>query len=159
MKVNGKKIDIRNVSVPLLIIDAEKDDLVSTDSSIAVAEYVSSSTEFWRSSLIENVFDLNISNPRQLEQKAKDEISDEKVKKSTLIITSIEDCIKSIEEYSKQASQECILTAPVRLSLALSSHHHQHAMNNNKKPTIDSVTPSEVNYVMRQLKTAGIPIP
>src|SRR5215203_2504537 len=99
MKVNGKKIDIRNVSVPLLIIDAEKDDLVSTDSSIAVAEYVSSSTEFWRSSLIENVFDLNISNPRQLEQKAKDEISDEKVKKSTLIITSIEDCIKSIVEY------------------------------------------------------------
>jgi hypothetical protein len=101
MKVNGKKIDIRNVSVPLLIIDAEKDDLVSTDSSIAVAEYVSSSTEFWRSSLIENVFDLNVSDPRQLEQKAKDEISDEKVKKSTLIITSIEDCIKSIEEYFK----------------------------------------------------------
>ena len=57
------------------------------------------STEFWRSSLIENVFDLNISDPRQLEQKAKDEVSDEKMKKSTLIITSIEDCIKSIEEY------------------------------------------------------------
>jgi poly(3-hydroxyalkanoate) synthetase len=36
MKVNGKKIDIRNESVPLLIIDAEKDGLVSTDSSIAV---------------------------------------------------------------------------------------------------------------------------
>ena len=59
------------------------------------------STEFWKSSLIENVFDLNISDPRQLEQKAKDEISNEKVKKSTLIITSIEDCIKSIEEYFK----------------------------------------------------------
>jgi coenzyme F420-dependent glucose-6-phosphate dehydrogenase len=59
------------------------------------------STEFWRSSLIENVFDLNISDPRQLEQKAKDEVSDEKMKKSTLIITSIEDCIKSIEEYFK----------------------------------------------------------
>ena len=43
MKVNGKKIDIRNVSVPLLIIDAEKDDLVSTDSSIAAVDYVSSS--------------------------------------------------------------------------------------------------------------------
>jgi coenzyme F420-dependent glucose-6-phosphate dehydrogenase len=57
------------------------------------------STEFWRSSLIENVFNLNISDPRQLEQKAKDEVSDEKMKKSTLIITSIEDCIKSIEEY------------------------------------------------------------
>jgi coenzyme F420-dependent glucose-6-phosphate dehydrogenase len=59
------------------------------------------STEFWKSSLIDNVFDLNISDPRQLEQKAKDEISDEKVKRSTLIITSIEDCIKSIEEYFK----------------------------------------------------------
>jgi coenzyme F420-dependent glucose-6-phosphate dehydrogenase len=59
------------------------------------------STEFWRASLIENVFDLNISDPRQLEQKAKNEISDEKVKKSTLIITSIEDCIKPIEEYFK----------------------------------------------------------
>ena len=59
------------------------------------------STEFWRASLIENVFDLNISDPRQLEQKAKDEVSDDEVKKSTLIITSIEDCIKSIEEYFK----------------------------------------------------------
>jgi G6PDH family F420-dependent oxidoreductase len=59
------------------------------------------STEFWRSSLIDNVFDLNMSDPRQLEQKAKDEVSDDEVKKSTLIITSIEDCIKSIEEYFK----------------------------------------------------------
>jgi coenzyme F420-dependent glucose-6-phosphate dehydrogenase len=59
------------------------------------------STEFWRASLIENVFDLNISDPRQLEQKAKNEVSDEKVKESTLIITSIEDCIKLIEEHFK----------------------------------------------------------
>ena len=59
------------------------------------------STEFWRASLIENVFDLNISDPRQLEEKAKNEVSDEKVKESTLIVTSIEDCIKSIEEYFK----------------------------------------------------------
>jgi coenzyme F420-dependent glucose-6-phosphate dehydrogenase len=59
------------------------------------------STEFWRASLIDNVFDLNISDPRQLEQKAKDEVSDDGVKKSTLIITSIEDCIKSIEGYFK----------------------------------------------------------
>jgi coenzyme F420-dependent glucose-6-phosphate dehydrogenase len=59
------------------------------------------STEFWRASLIENVFDLNISDPRQLEQKAKNEVSDEKVKESTLIITSIEDCIKPIEEHFK----------------------------------------------------------
>jgi coenzyme F420-dependent glucose-6-phosphate dehydrogenase len=58
-------------------------------------------TEFWRASLIEDVFDLNISDPRKLEQKAKDEVSDEKIKQSTLIITSIEDCISSLEEYFK----------------------------------------------------------
>ncbi|CAN5473271.1 glucose-6-phosphate dehydrogenase (coenzyme-F420) [soil metagenome] len=59
------------------------------------------STEFWRASLIEDVFDLNISDPRQLEQKAKEEVSDEKVKQSTLIVTSIEDCIKLIEDHFK----------------------------------------------------------
>jgi coenzyme F420-dependent glucose-6-phosphate dehydrogenase len=59
------------------------------------------STEFWRASLIENVFDLNISDPRQLEEKAKNEVSDEKVKESTLIVTSIEDCIKLIEDHFK----------------------------------------------------------
>jgi hypothetical protein len=37
--------------------------------------------------------------------------------------------------------------------------YFQHAMSNNKRPTIDTVTASEVTYVMRQLKTAGIPIP
>jgi hypothetical protein len=35
----------------------------------------------------------------------------------------------------------------------------QPAISNNKKPTIDTVTASEVTYVMRQLKTAEIPIP
>jgi coenzyme F420-dependent glucose-6-phosphate dehydrogenase len=59
------------------------------------------STEFWRASLIEDAFDLNISDPRQLEQKAKEEVSDEKVKQSTLIVTSIEDCIKLIEDHFK----------------------------------------------------------
>lgn len=58
-----------------------------------------SNLEFWRASLIEDVFDLNISDPRQLERKAKAEVSDEKVKQSTLIATSIEECIKLIEGY------------------------------------------------------------
>jgi coenzyme F420-dependent glucose-6-phosphate dehydrogenase len=58
-------------------------------------------TEFWRASLIEDVFDLDISDPRKLEQKAKEEVPDEKVKESTLIVTSIEDLIKPIEEYFK----------------------------------------------------------
>ena len=58
-------------------------------------------TEFWRASLIEDIFDLDISDPRKLEQKAKEEVPDEKVKESTLIVTSIEDLIKPIEEYFK----------------------------------------------------------
>ena len=34
-----------------------------------------------------------------------------------------------------------------------------HATSNNRKPTIDTVTDSEVTYVLSQLKSAGIPIP
>ena len=37
--------------------------------------------------------------PREFEEKAKREVSDEKLKESTIIVTSIEDCIKPIEEY------------------------------------------------------------
>jgi coenzyme F420-dependent glucose-6-phosphate dehydrogenase len=59
------------------------------------------STEFWRASLLQDVFNLDISDPRELEQKAKDEVLDEKLKESTLIITSIDDCIKALEEYFK----------------------------------------------------------
>ena len=49
--------------------------------------------------MLEDVFNLNISDPRELEQKAKEEVSDEKLRQSTLIVTSIEDCIKPLEEY------------------------------------------------------------
>src|SRR5919202_3616919 len=59
------------------------------------------STEFWRASLLEDVFNLDISDPRELQQKSKDEVSDEKLKQSTLIVTSIDDCIKPLEEYFK----------------------------------------------------------
>jgi coenzyme F420-dependent glucose-6-phosphate dehydrogenase len=59
------------------------------------------STEFWRASLLQDVFNLDISDPRELEQKAKDEVLDEKLKESTLIVTSIEDCVKPLEEYFK----------------------------------------------------------
>jgi coenzyme F420-dependent glucose-6-phosphate dehydrogenase len=57
------------------------------------------SCEFWRSSLIENVFDLDISDPIKLQEKAKQEVSDDKLKQSTLIVTKIDDLIKPIEEY------------------------------------------------------------
>jgi coenzyme F420-dependent glucose-6-phosphate dehydrogenase len=59
------------------------------------------SCEFWRSSLIENVFDLDISDPIKLQEKAKQEVSDDKLKQSTLIVTKIDDLIKPIEEYFK----------------------------------------------------------
>ena len=59
------------------------------------------SLDFRRASQLEDVFNLNISNPRELEQKAKEEVSDEKLRQSALIVTSIEDCIKSLEEYFK----------------------------------------------------------
>ena len=50
---------------------------------------------------LKNAFDLNISDPRELEEKAKREVSDDKLKESTIIVTSIEECIKPIEEYFK----------------------------------------------------------
>jgi polyhydroxyalkanoate synthase len=42
MYVDGKQIDLRNVDVPLLSIVAERDDLASPESSLAVNNYVSS---------------------------------------------------------------------------------------------------------------------
>ena len=59
------------------------------------------STTFWRATLIKNVFDSDISDPRKLQRKAEKEISDDKLKQAIQITTSIEDCIKSIEEYFK----------------------------------------------------------
>lgn len=42
MKINNNSIDLRNITVPLLMIDAEKDDLITTESALAVSDYVSS---------------------------------------------------------------------------------------------------------------------
>jgi coenzyme F420-dependent glucose-6-phosphate dehydrogenase len=57
------------------------------------------SCDFWRSSLIEDAFDLNIYDPRMLQEKAKKEVPDDKLKKAILIVTKIDDLIKPIEEY------------------------------------------------------------
>ena len=59
------------------------------------------SCAFWRASLIENIFDLDISDPIKLQEKAKQEISDDKLKQSILIVTKIDDLIKPIERYFK----------------------------------------------------------
>ncbi len=59
------------------------------------------SSMFWRATMIKNVFSSKIADPRELEEKAKREVSDETIKKSVQITTSIEDCIKSIEAYVK----------------------------------------------------------
>ena len=50
--------------------------------------------------MIKNVFDSDISDPRQASQrKAEKESTDEKLKQAIQITTSIEDCIKTLEEY------------------------------------------------------------
>ena len=55
--------------------------------------------EFWRTTQIDDAFNTNISDPRILEQKARQEVSDDEQKKSTIIVTSIEDLITPIEKY------------------------------------------------------------
>jgi coenzyme F420-dependent glucose-6-phosphate dehydrogenase len=57
--------------------------------------------EFWRTTSLEDAFNLEINDPRDLEGKAKMEVPDEEFRQSNLIITTIEDCIKPIEEYLK----------------------------------------------------------
>jgi coenzyme F420-dependent glucose-6-phosphate dehydrogenase len=51
--------------------------------------------------LLNDAFNTSISDPRKLEQKAKQQVHDQKLKEHIEITTSIEDCIKSIEEYFK----------------------------------------------------------
>jgi coenzyme F420-dependent glucose-6-phosphate dehydrogenase len=67
------------------------------------------STNFWRAGEIENVFDTAINDPRKLQEKALEEVSDEKLKKSTLIVTSVEDLIKPLEEYFKSGFTQIYL--------------------------------------------------
>ena len=57
------------------------------------------SCEFWRTTQIDDAFNTSISNPRILEQKAQQEVSDDEQRKSTIIVTSIDDLISPIEEY------------------------------------------------------------
>jgi coenzyme F420-dependent glucose-6-phosphate dehydrogenase len=59
------------------------------------------STYFWRATLIKNVFDSDIGDPRKLQQKALKEVPYKELEKSIDIITSVDDSISSIEEYFK----------------------------------------------------------
>jgi coenzyme F420-dependent glucose-6-phosphate dehydrogenase len=59
------------------------------------------SASFWRATLIRNIFDSDISDPRKLQKRAEKEVPDEKLAEAIHIVTSIEDCSKSIEEYFK----------------------------------------------------------
>jgi coenzyme F420-dependent glucose-6-phosphate dehydrogenase len=64
-------------------------------------EQAFNSSKFWRATLLNDAFNTSISDPRKLEQKAKQQVPDQKLKESIEITSSIEDCIKSIEEYFK----------------------------------------------------------
>ncbi len=89
--------------------DTAKKENKNLNSLEKIAEYKISYSEdyekalesagFWRATLIKDVFGSNITDPRKLEQKAKKEVADEKLIQSVHIVTSIEDSIKSIEEY------------------------------------------------------------
>lgn len=59
------------------------------------------SIKFWRAAALEDAFNLDISDQIKLEEKAKQEVSDEKLKESITIITSIDNAIKPIEAYFK----------------------------------------------------------
>jgi coenzyme F420-dependent glucose-6-phosphate dehydrogenase len=59
------------------------------------------SSNFWRATLLKNAFVTQISDPRKLQLKALKEVPDERLKESVHIVTVIEDCIKSIEDYFK----------------------------------------------------------
>jgi coenzyme F420-dependent glucose-6-phosphate dehydrogenase len=59
------------------------------------------SSKFWRATLLKDAFNTSIHDPRRLEQKAKQQVPDQKVKENIKIVTSIEDCMKPIEEYFK----------------------------------------------------------
>ena len=64
-------------------------------------EQALNSSKFWRATLLKDAFNTSINDPRKLEQKAKQQVPDQKLKESIEITTSIEECIKSIEEYFK----------------------------------------------------------
>lgn len=57
--------------------------------------------QFWKPTLLNNIFNNKIGNPKELEEISKQEVSDESLKQSILITTSLEDCITKIEEYLK----------------------------------------------------------
>lgn len=62
-------------------------------------EQALNSSRFWRATMIDNAFNSSISDPRKLEQKAKQQVTDKKLKEHIEITDSIENCIKPIEEY------------------------------------------------------------
>ena len=59
------------------------------------------SATFWKATLLNNIFNLSLESPLKLEQKALNEVSDKKIKESIQITTSLDDIIRSIEEYFK----------------------------------------------------------
>jgi alkanesulfonate monooxygenase SsuD/methylene tetrahydromethanopterin reductase-like flavin-dependent oxidoreductase (luciferase family) len=95
------------------------------------------SCEFWRASLIENIFDLDISDPIKLQEKAKQEISDDKLKQSILIVTKIDNLIKPIEGYFKSGFTQVFT----------------HGTSPNEKEFIQKFTKGVLPYFMDNLTT------
>lgn len=104
-KESRKIIDVFNKTIKT---DPKKKNMSSVEK---IAEYKVSyskdyekalnSSKFWSATLLKNAFNTNISDPRKLEQQAKDQVSNKMLEESIEITTSIEDCLKSLEEYFK----------------------------------------------------------
>jgi coenzyme F420-dependent glucose-6-phosphate dehydrogenase len=111
----------KSISIYMAATGRQAVKVAAIDSLEKIAEYKVSFSEdydeafksatFWRANLIKNVFDSDISDPRKLQRKAEKEVPDEKLKQAIQITTSIEDCIKSIEEYFKAGLQGSKSTA------------------------------------------------
>ena len=79
---------------------------------------------------IEQVFNIDVNHPRELQQKAKQEVSDEKLKESILIVTSIYDLIKPLEEYFKAGFTQIYLhsTSPDEMDFVQKVLYHSVAL-------------------------------
>jgi coenzyme F420-dependent glucose-6-phosphate dehydrogenase len=104
-------------------------------------EQAFNSSKFWRATLLKDAFNTSISDPRKLEQKAKQQVPDQKLKEHIEITTSIEDCIKSIEEYFKIGFTKVYVnsTSPNEIEFVREFGKKVYPISKNKSKRIDEM--------------------
>lgn len=91
--------------------------------------------------MLKDSFNTSISDPRKLEQKAKQQVPDQELKENIEITTSIEDCIKSIEEYLKAGSTKVYVhnTSPNEIGFIREFEKKCYPIFKNKSKRIDEM--------------------